>query len=112
MLPLPQRLPAPLRTISSLPDLHLRLQSMVCAYRGAPTSPALRAPPGENRTDGRCAQKNARVSKNNGRVFSQSSPFPHFATPPCFVRARLRFTTSAEQNALGRRLAPLTEYSV
>ena len=50
MLPLPQRLPASLRTISSQPDLHISLQSMVCAYRGAPTSPVLRTPPGKNRT--------------------------------------------------------------
>ena len=50
MLPLPQRLPASLRTISSQPDLHISLQSMVCAYRGAPTSPVLRTPPDKNRT--------------------------------------------------------------
>ena len=50
MLPLPQRLSAPRRTISSQPDLHISLQSMVCAYSGALISPALRTPPGENRT--------------------------------------------------------------
>ena len=79
MLPLPQRLPASLRTISSQPDLHISLQSMVCAYSGAPTSPALRTPPGENRTDGRCAQKTPGFRKITG-VFSPK--VPHFPILP------------------------------
>ena len=57
-------------------------------------------------------RKNAQVSKNNGRVFSPNSPFSRFAPPLCFVRARLRSTTSAERNAFGPQLALLTEYSV
>ena len=75
-------------------------------------SPALRTPPDKNRTGTEGASENARVSKNNGGVFSQSSPFSRFAPPPCFVRPRLRSTTRVERNAFGPRWTRLTEYSV
>ena len=79
MLPLPQRLPASLRTISAQAGRHIGLQSMVCANRR--TALARTARPAERKwdRDGRYAEKTPGFRKIMG-VFSPQ--IPHFSILP------------------------------
>lgn len=74
MLPLPQRLPASLRTISAQAGRHLRLQSMVCANRRTALARTARPAGRKWDRDGRYAEKTPRFRKITG-VFSPQIPY-------------------------------------